>query len=163
MMWSVSRLAIAILISPVFIGAGASREPTLRQLIIGYENEGKVDGSVATCTAYVKDEVEWSKADMDRGIRNVCAARNRHIAAYRAVQENYWRFVQALGDDTRLDISAAIANLKVLIKACIDHKFNLTTGGHNIGIDITQNEIAASCLDIGANILRQDIKQLTPR
>ncbi len=43
-----------------------------------------------------------------------------------------------------------------LVKTCISHKSSLTTGGHNIRIDIITNEIAASCLTLISNLLREE-------
>jgi hypothetical protein len=43
------------------------------------------------------------------------------------------------------------------------HKFSLTTGGHNIRIDIISNEITASCLTLISNLLREETRQLTRR
>ena len=47
------------------------------------------------------------------------------------------------------------------MKACIDHKFGLTTGGHNIMIDIIENDIATSCLTLGSNLLRDETAKYT--
>ncbi len=43
-----------------------------------------------------------------------------------------------------------------MVKECIDHKSGITTGGHNIGIDIIPNHIAASCLDWGRRMLEDE-------
>jgi hypothetical protein len=43
-----------------------------------------------------------------------------------------------------------------MIKACIDHKMNINTGGHNIYIDIIPNDVAADCLTLGKNLLDQE-------
>jgi hypothetical protein len=40
-----------------------------------------------------------------------------------------------------------------MIKACIDHKWGLTTGGHNIRLDMIPNEIDADCLEIGRGLI----------
>ena len=40
-----------------------------------------------------------------------------------------------------------------MVKDCVDHKTNLTTGGHNIMIDIIPNDIATACLKIGKTVL----------
>jgi hypothetical protein len=55
-----------------------------------------------------------------------------------------------------LNLPAAVASFKVLVKACMDHKFGLTTGGHNIMIDIIENDIAAQCLTLGSNLLKDE-------
>jgi hypothetical protein len=49
-----------------------------------------------------------------------------------------------------------------MVKACIDHKSGITTGGHNIMVDVIENEIAAKCLTLGANLLREEIRELRP-
>lgn len=132
-------------------------------LMLGYEEEGKVDASPHGCAKYVKNEVEWSKSDTARGIRNVCAARRSHVHAYQALQNKYKSFLEAIDKDKRLNVTAAVTNLKALFKACMDHKWNLTTGGHNIGIDITTNKIAAACLTLGAKLLKDESTQLKGR
>ncbi len=38
----------------------------------------------------------------------------------------------------------------------MEHKFGLTTGGHNIRIDIIENEIATACLVLGGNLLKDE-------
>ena len=53
--------------------------------------------------------------------------------------------------------------MPTLVKTCISHKSSLTTGGHNIRIDIISNEIAASCLTLISNLLREETRQLTRR
>ena len=40
-----------------------------------------------------------------------------------------------------------------MVKDCIDHKTSLTTGGHNIMIDIIPNDIATACLNLGKTVL----------
>jgi hypothetical protein len=40
-----------------------------------------------------------------------------------------------------------------MVKGCINHKTSLTTGGHNIMIDIIPNDIATACLNIGKSVL----------
>jgi hypothetical protein len=47
-----------------------------------------------------------------------------------------------------------------MVKACIDHKFGLTNGGHNIMVDVIENEIARKCLAMAANLLRDEIREL---
>jgi len=41
----------------------------------------------------------------------------------------------------------------------MDHKFGLTTGGHNIMIDIIENDIAAQCLTLGSNLLKDETEK----
>ena len=61
--------------------------------------------------------------------------------------------------DRRLNLSESVSNLQMLIKACMDHKFGLTTGGHNIMIDIIENDIAAQCLTLGSNLLKDETEK----
>ncbi len=48
-----------------------------------------------------------------------------------------------------------------MVKACIDHKSNVTTGGHNTMIDVNPNDIAARCLDMGRKLLNEETAWLT--
>jgi hypothetical protein len=64
--------------------------------------------------------------------------------------------VNAFSDDRRLNLPAAVSNLKTLVQACMDHKFSLTTGGHNIWIDIIENTIVAECLTLGSNLIKDE-------
>ena len=45
----------------------------------------------------------------------------------------------------------------------MDHKFGLTTGGHNIAIDTIQNDIATACLTLSANLIRDETRAYTKR
>jgi len=126
------------------------------ELIIGYDNEGKVDSSPQACVAQVKEVTEWDKAATERGAQRVCAVRKRHADAYAALQSNYKAFVEAFSQDRRLNLPEAVANLKTLIKACMDHKFGITTGGHNIMIDVIENDISARCLTLGSNLINDE-------
>jgi len=65
--------------------------------------------------------------------------------------------------DRRYDWTEAAATVPTLIKTCISHKFSITTGGHNIRIDIINNEISAACLMLAANLLRDETHELVPR
>jgi hypothetical protein len=47
-----------------------------------------------------------------------------------------------------------------MVKACIDHKSGVSTGGHNIMVDVIENDIAAKCLTLGANLLRDEVHEL---
>ena len=49
------------------------------------------------------------------------------------------------------------------MKACLDHKFGLTTGGHNIMIDVIENDIVTACLTLGSNLLRTRPRNTTRR
>jgi hypothetical protein len=86
-------------------------------------------------------------------VRDVCASRKRHLDSYAALQGAYQAFRAELADNTRLDGAAAALNLSKMIKACIDHKWGLTTGGHNIRLDMIPNEIDADCLEIGRGLI----------
>jgi hypothetical protein len=111
----------------------------------------------------VKEETEgWSKTDIENGARKICAARKRHVEAYAALQSNYRTLMGLLAQDVRLSPAEAAANLKIMLKACIDHKSGITTGGHNIMVDVIENEIAGKCLALGANLLREEIRELRP-
>jgi hypothetical protein len=136
---------------------GAYAESTVpAALVIGYDNEGKVDTDFQACLAYVRDVAEWDKAATEGGAKQVCAARKRHADAYAALQSNYKAFVEAFSKDRRLNLPDAVSNLKTLIKACMDHKFGITTGGHNIMIDVIENDISASCLSFGSNLIKDE-------
>ena len=157
-------LAIAALSSLAAAGvAVGERAPPSETLVVGYENEGKIDASHKACVAHVKEVTEWSEADTQRGAREVCAARRKHIEAYAALQARYRAFIRALTFDRRLDWDEGAATVPTLVKTCMTHKFSLTTGGHNIRIDIINNEITASCLTLVSNLLRDETRQLSPR
>src|SRR5262249_10526267 len=64
-------------------------------LVIGYDHEGKIDASPQACLAHVKEITAWDKAMTDKGAKDVCAARKRHVEAYAALQANYKSFVKA--------------------------------------------------------------------
>jgi hypothetical protein len=157
---SISSVAVvAVLLTAS--GLVRAKEAPPERLTIGYEDEGKVDASWQACLAWVKEETEgWSKADIEKAARKVCAARKRHVEAYAALQNHYRTLMGLLAQDVRLSPAEAAANLKIMLKACIDHKFGLTTGGHNIMIDVIQNEIAGKCLALGTNLLREEIREL---
>jgi hypothetical protein len=145
-------IALAVLVALAGFALAETKVPDT--LVVGYEHEGKIDDSMQACVASVKEVTEWDKAQTEKGARQVCAARKRHVEAYAALQANYKNFVKAYSEDRRLDLPAAVANLKILIKACIDHKFGLTTGGHNIMIDVIENDIAAQCVTLGSNLIK---------
>jgi len=44
----------------------------------------------------------------------------------------------------------------ILVKACMDHKSGLTTGGHDITIDIIEDDIGAGSLIVGSNLLKDE-------
>lgn len=126
------------------------------KLTIGYEGEGEVDASPAACLATVKELVEWTAAEEKEAANTVCAARQRHVDAYAALQKSYNHFAKVFGEDTRLSTGAAVEHFQQMVKACIEHKSNITTGGHNIGTDIIPNDIATNCLDWGRRMMDEE-------
>jgi len=60
-----------------------------------------------------------------------------------------------------LNLPEAVSNLKTLIKACMDHKFGITTGGHNIMIDVIENDVSASCLTLASNLIKDETTRFT--
>ncbi len=122
------------------------------QLEVGYEGEGKVDPSPQACLAHAQGMGFPEKG----AAKYVCAARKRHVDAYATLQSNYRAFVEAFSDDRRLNVPGAVSNLKALIKACIDHKYGITTGGHNVMIDIIENDISAGCLTLGSDLIKDE-------
>lgn len=126
------------------------------QFWIGYEDEGKVDTSSEACESFVREMTLWSEDEIQRGGREVCAARKRHVDAYAAIQKSYKALMTQIGNDNRLNPAGAAERLAAMIRACIDHKWSLTTGGHNIRVDIIPNEIAAMCLNVGKSLLDRE-------
>jgi hypothetical protein len=155
------RLSITLAALLVFAAAPVSgqerRAPLPDHLTIGYENEGKIDASPAGCEAATKELVEWPEPDMSDAIRQVCGARKRHVDAYAGIQKSYKALVKAIGDDTRLDSATAVTSLQAMVKACIDHKSNITNGGHNISTELIPNNIAAGCLTLGKKMLDEEV------
>jgi hypothetical protein len=152
-----------VLAGLVVLGTVARGEVPDR-LIIGYENEGKIDASPQACLATVKEITEWDKAQTEKGAKEVCVARRRHVDAYAALQASYRNFVKAFSADRRLDLAGAVTGLKALVKDCIEHKHGLTTGGHNIRIDIIENDIVSDCLILANNLIRDETaKYQAPR
>jgi uncharacterized protein len=123
------------------------------QLTIGYDNEALIDSSWEGCKKYVKELTLWDEAVIVRGAKEVCAARRLHLEARERLERSYNRLMRQMAWDRRLDREGAAEHFRTFIKSCIEHKFRLTTGGHNIQIDILPNKIAAACLDLGANML----------
>jgi hypothetical protein len=126
------------------------------KLTFGYESEGEVDASPAACEATVRELVEWDEAAVQQATKDVCAARKAHVDAYQAIQQSYKDFAKTFGEDTRLNTGEAVEHFQQLVKECIDHKSGITTGGHNIAIDIIPNQIAAACLDLGKRLLDEE-------
>lgn len=138
----------------------ADAPPMPATLVIGYDQEGHVDASEASCRAFVTEMVEWEKDEMEQAVRDVCAARRKHLDAYVAFQAAYGKFRSALQKQIRFDGGAAANALKSMVKSCIDMKWALSTGGHNVRIDIVPNEIAVGCLDMGREIVLKETSNL---
>jgi hypothetical protein len=151
------KVAVAALLSIAVVGGARSEDaPVPQQLTLGYDHEGKIDDSPPACLALVKEITQWDKAQSEKGAKDVCAARKRHVNAYKALQATYKDFVKAFSVDRRLNLPGSVAAFKTLFKACMDHKQGLTTGGHNIMIDIIENDIATACLVLGNNLLKDE-------
>jgi hypothetical protein len=143
----------AILLASTAYAQDEARKPLPEHLTFGYDDEGKVDASTAACEAVVKETVEWGPEETKRAVKDVCAARKRHVDAYAAIQKSYRALAKEIEPDHRIDPAAAVTAFQAMVKDCIDHKTNLTTGGHNIMLDIIPNDIAAACLKIGKGVL----------
>ena len=126
------------------------------KLTFGYENEGEIDASPKACEATVREVVEWSEEDIKKAITDVCTARQAHVDAYDAIQKSYADYAKTYGEDTRVNTGEAVEHFQQFVKECIDHKSGITTGGHNITIDIIPNQIATMCLDIGKRLLDEE-------
>jgi hypothetical protein len=150
------KSTLAGLASLLVIGVTHAESAVPDRLTIGYDNEGKIDAGPQACLAFVKEMTQWDKAQTEKGAKDVCAARKRHVEAYAALQSNYKDFVKAFSVDRRLNLPGAVSNFITLVKACMEHKFGLTTGGHNIMIDVIDNDIAAQCLTLGSNLLKDE-------
>jgi hypothetical protein len=155
--FSLRKIVFALCIAGAVAGGAQAKDHTLPQtLTIGYEHEGKIDASHQASLALVKEITEWNVAETEKGAKTVCAARQRHVEAYGGLQANYRNFIKAFSADRRLSLPESVASFKTLVKACIDHKTGLTTGGHNIMIDVIENDIVASCLTLGSNLLKDE-------
>src|ERR1700704_5080693 len=90
------KLALIVLVALMAL-AGIARAETAvpDRLVIGYDNEGKIDASPQACLAHVKEITLWDKAQTEKGARDVCTARKRHVEAHAALQSNYKNFVKA--------------------------------------------------------------------
>ena len=98
----------------------------------------------------------WSEREIRDGAIQVCNARNRHINAYRKFQFAYDKLAKIIEADNRVNLVAQADQLKLFVRSCIDHKIYLTTGGHNIMMDIIPNEAAAACLNLGSELLTSE-------
>lgn len=143
-------LLLAVACAAACLPSLAAADPAL---LIGYENEGEIDASAAACEATVRELVEWSEAEVAKATQEVCLARRQHVDAYAALQASYAALAKHLAEDGRLDPDGAKLHLQQMIKECIDHKSALTTGGHNIRLDIIPNAIAAECLTLGKQLV----------
>src|SRR6476661_8520174 len=152
---------IALIATAALSQAAHAESAVPSELIIGYDSEGKVDPSPQACLAHVKEVTEWDKAATERGAQQVCAARKRHADAYAALQSNYKAFVEAFSQDRRLNLPEAVSNLKTLIKACMDHKFGITTGGHNIMNECIENHNSAGRPKLGSNLNKEGTPRFT--
>lgn len=155
-------LLVALLASLSGMAFGqALADPPPERLTIGYADEGEINASSQACIADVKAETEgWSTEDIEEAAQKQCAARKRHIESYEALQSNYRTLMGLLAQDVRTRPADAAAKLKIMVKACIDHKFDVSTGGHNIMVNVIENDVAAKCLALGANLLRDEIREL---
>ena len=132
------------------------------RLTIGYANEGKIDATERGCAAFIDGMMESAvAADKRRYAAQVCAARQRHVAAYDALQSNYKALAALINKDRRLRSDEAVNGLKSLVKNCMDHKFAMSaSGGHNYRSDIVPNEMAAACLTMAANMVKTEAAAL---
>jgi hypothetical protein len=151
-------LRIMVLLAPfcVVVAAPAIAGGLPDKLTFGYEYEGEVDASPKACEATVREVVEWSDEEVKRATADVCAARKAHVDAYAAIQQSYKEFAKTFGEDTRLNTGEAVEHFQQLVKECIDHKTGITTGGHNIALDIIPNQIASECLALGKRLLDEE-------
>jgi hypothetical protein len=84
------------------LGQAARAESTVpSQLVIGYDDKGKVDPSSQACLAHVQEVTTWEKAELERGVKDVCAERRRHADSYAALQSNYKAFVPGIPEPER--------------------------------------------------------------
>lgn len=146
-------LVLLALVPLLATPAAAGEDQMPETLVVGYDEEGKVDASDAACRAFVAAMVDWGKPEVDQAVVDVCAVRKRHVESYAALQDAYKAFRAELADNVRLDGASAAKHLSLMIKACIDHKWGLTTGGHNIRLDMIPNAVDADCLDIGRDLI----------
>ena len=154
----------ALLLVAALSGLGAAHAQSVApdRLTIGYDNEGKIDATPHGCAAFIDEAMSGSSAKEKRQFSaQVCAARQRHVAAYDALQNNYKALAALINKDHRLRADEAVDNLKSFVKSCIDHKFAMSaSGGHNYRADIIPNEMAAACLTIAANMVKTEAAAL---
>lgn len=156
----ITLITIVAMVAVASIGTqAASYELPKGPLVIGYEGEGKVGTSAEDCLRFVKDTTQWTDAQTKEAANKVCTARQRHKDTHDALENAYQTFRMRITDQ-RLDVEQSVDQFRIMMKSCIEHKLRLTTGGHNIMIDIIPNAIAASCLEIGAQMLNYEAGKL---
>jgi len=160
LLFAAMLLASAAALTPAPAHAGDDNTSMPKTLVIGYDEEGKIDASAEACRVFVTEVVEWEKAEMEQAVRDVCAVRQKHLDAYAAFQAAYGKFRSTMQEQTRFDGGKAATSLAGLVKSCIEMKWALSTGGHNIGIDMVPNTIDAECLDKGRAILVEETNRL---
>ena len=142
--------------------ANALGDPPPEHLIIGYPFEGEIDANAQKCIADVTAETtNWRKEEIGAAARKQCDARKRHVASYKALQSNYHLLMGLLNlrsGHTMADQAAA--SMKALVNDCISHKEGVSTGGHNVMVNVIENDIVAKCLDLGANVMREEIREI---
>lgn len=155
---------MALLLAAALGGLDAAHGQSVApdRLTIGYDNEGTIDATPRGCAAFIDEAMSGSSAKEKRQFAaQVCAARQRHVAAYDTLQNNYKALAKLINKDHRLRTDEAVDNLKTFVKSCIDHKFAMSaSGGHNYRADIIPNEMAAVCLSIAANMVRTEVAAL---
>jgi hypothetical protein len=132
------------------------RAPLPDKLTFGYEGEGTIDTSPKACLEAAREAVEWTEEETKKAGQLICEARKKHQEAYAAIQKSYKRLAAHIEPDHRLNPPEAVKGIEAMVKACIDHKTNINTGGHNIYIDIIPNHVAAACLTLGREVLDQE-------
>jgi hypothetical protein len=156
------KLATAAFVFIFFLGLSfpsSGQINSSNNLTIGYQGEGKVDGSSKSCRELAQSPF-WTEDQIRQGADEVCDARRHHIEAYQKFQTAYGRLAKILIADRRLNLVAATDQLKQFVRSCIDHKIYITTGGHNIMIDIIPNRAAAECLYLSAQLLTNEAENM---
>src|SRR5205823_1981659 len=113
-----SKLSMVALAASVVLASGGSicaETAVPERITIGYDHEGKIDASPQACLALVKEITEWDKAQTEKGAKEVCAARKRHVEAYATLQANYKNFVKAFSVDRRLNLPGAVSSFSTLV------------------------------------------------
>jgi hypothetical protein len=155
-------IAVLTILAAASLSVQAADEAEMpKTLVIGYDQEGHVDASEAACRVFVKEMVEWEPAEMEKAVKDVCAYRKKHLDAYAALQKAYGALRDTLKEQTRFDGAAAARGIAAMVNGCIDMKWALSTGGHNVGIDMMPNAIAAECLNMGRETVERETSALT--